>query len=194
MVVRNREAILAVARRVFLERGYAGATLELIAEEAGFSKGVMYSQFASKADLYVTLLNRRIDERAQEQDQIVREHSGQEAIAELLESFARDAARESAWTLATIEFRALASRDADLNGLYAAAHARTVDRFASTLERITDGSTTRLAMPPRQTAELLLALGAGLVLEWAANPDALPLDAVKRLVGRAIGLESGSGG
>src|SRR5947208_2818313 len=60
MVLRNREAVLAAARRVFLDRGYAGATLELIAEDAGFSKGVLYSQFASKADLFLTLLHRRI--------------------------------------------------------------------------------------------------------------------------------------
>ena len=39
--VRNRELVLAAARRVFLERGYHGASLEQIADEAGFSKGVV---------------------------------------------------------------------------------------------------------------------------------------------------------
>jgi AcrR family transcriptional regulator len=46
---RNRGLVLAAARRVFLARGYHGATLEQIADEAGFSKGVVYSQFESKA-------------------------------------------------------------------------------------------------------------------------------------------------
>ncbi len=32
MVERNREALLGAARRIFLEKGYAGATLEAIAE------------------------------------------------------------------------------------------------------------------------------------------------------------------
>ena len=50
---RNRGLVLAAARRVFLARGYHGATLEQIADEAGFSKGVVYSQFESKADLFL---------------------------------------------------------------------------------------------------------------------------------------------
>ena len=62
---RNRALVLAAARRVFLERGYAGATLEAIAEEAGFSKGVVYSQFAGKPDLFLALLEARIAERAE---------------------------------------------------------------------------------------------------------------------------------
>ena len=63
-VERNRERVLDAAREVFLERGYAGATLEAIAEAAGFSKGVVYSQFAGKPDLFLALLERRIDQRA----------------------------------------------------------------------------------------------------------------------------------
>ena len=42
-VERNRDLVLAAARRVFLHRGYSGATLDAIAQEAGFSKGVVYS-------------------------------------------------------------------------------------------------------------------------------------------------------
>ena len=48
-VERNREAVLQAAQRVFIERGYAGASLEAIADEAGFSKGVAYSPFACAA-------------------------------------------------------------------------------------------------------------------------------------------------
>jgi len=63
---RNRVLVLDAARRVFLARGYHNATLEQIADEAGFSKGVVYSQFASKADLFLALLDARIAERAEE--------------------------------------------------------------------------------------------------------------------------------
>ena len=55
-VERNRGAVLEAARQVFIERGYAGASLEAIAEEAGFSKGVGYSQFGSKPELFFALL------------------------------------------------------------------------------------------------------------------------------------------
>ena len=61
---RNRALLFAAARRVFLARGYHAATLEQIADEAGFSKGVVYSRFASKADMFLALLEDRITERA----------------------------------------------------------------------------------------------------------------------------------
>ena len=56
---RNRALVLAAARRAFLARGYHGATLEQIADDAGFSKGVVYSHFDSKADLFLALLEAR---------------------------------------------------------------------------------------------------------------------------------------
>lgn len=188
MVTRNREAVLVAARRVFLERGYAGATLELIAEEAGFSKGVMYSQFDSKADLFLTLLHRRIDERAEEQDRIVNEHVGANGLAVLIERFSQDAAAQSAWLRATIEFRALASRDPELNQRYATAHAQTVERFASALARMCAQAGVRPAVPEPLMAEFILALSSGMILEWAANPAALSSDVVTQLVARALGF------
>jgi len=188
MVERNREAVLAAARRVFLDRGYAGSTLDSIAEEAGFSKGVMYSQFESKADVFLILLDQRIEERAEEQERIVDERAGVEALRELLLSFSRDAATESAWMRATIEFRAMASRDPELNRRYAAAHARTVERFTSVLARLCAKTGLRPLRPERQMAEFILALGSGMVLEWAANPAALPLEVVSQMLSRALGF------
>ena len=68
---RNRKLVLSAARRLFLARGYHGASLEQIADAAGFSKGVVYSQFESKADLFLALLEQRIDERKGENTRFV---------------------------------------------------------------------------------------------------------------------------
>ena len=73
---RNRALVLAAARRVFLERGYSGATLEAIAEDAGFSKGVVYSQFAGKPDLFLALLDARIAERAEHNASAILQRAG----------------------------------------------------------------------------------------------------------------------
>src|SRR3954451_12829543 len=102
---RNRSLLLASARRVFLARGYHGATLEQIAEEAGFSKGVVYSQFRGKGDLFLALLEARIAERAQENARVVEELSGPDAVARLGEHLVRGSRDEAAWGLLVIEFR-----------------------------------------------------------------------------------------
>ncbi|HUW40319.1 MAG TPA: TetR/AcrR family transcriptional regulator [Rectinemataceae bacterium] len=60
-----RRRLLDVAYGVFAERGYEGASLERVAEAAGFSKGAVYSNFANKDELFYELIAARIDERAE---------------------------------------------------------------------------------------------------------------------------------
>src|SRR5262249_33234484 len=86
---RNRALVLDAARRVFLARGYQGATLEQIAEEAGFSKGVVYSQFESKADLFLALLEARIAERAADNARLAEALPPGEELPALLGQLAR---------------------------------------------------------------------------------------------------------
>jgi len=188
MVARNRETVLAAARRVFIDRGYTGATLEAIAEEAGFSTGVMYSQFESKADLFMTLLEQRIEERTGQAERISAEYAGLEGLNRLLEAGGEDAVAEAAWTRVLVEFRVLASRDPSLNARYGAAHDRNLDRVAAALERLFVQDGLQPAFPPRVMAEFMLALATGLNLERAANPDALPFEVLWRMVPRALGF------
>ena len=54
------ERLLASARRTFLLRGYAGASVELIADEAGYSKGAVYSNFDSKEAIFLVLLEQKL--------------------------------------------------------------------------------------------------------------------------------------
>jgi AcrR family transcriptional regulator len=170
---RNRSLVLSAARRVFIERGYHAATLEQIAEEAGFSKGVVYSQFESKADLFLALLEKRIDERAAENAEIVDGLAGESAVAALLDHFVKSSQATPEWGLLLAEFRVHAARNPELNRRYAAAHARTVERLAEVLEAIYARAGEKPPFPPHQLAELVLAIGVGAELEQAANPDAL---------------------
>jgi len=170
---RNRALLFAAARRVFLARGYHSATLEQIADEAGFSKGVVYSRFASKADMFLALLDDRIAERAAQNAAAARDLAGTGDFAALLD-LAQQAERAApGWRLLVTEFRIHAARDPELNRRYAALHARTIQGIARALTVISEGGEQSLPFPPRQLAELVLAIETGLALELEADPDAL---------------------
>jgi len=169
---RNRALLLDAARRVFLERGYYAATLDQIADEAGFSKGAVYSRFASKADMFLALLEDRISERAGQNTQLAGELAGTgnfSALLELAEQAERDA---PGWRLLVTEFRVHAARDPELNRRYAALHARAVDGVARTFTAVSKDGATEFPLPPRQLAELWLTIETGRALEQIANPDA----------------------
>ena len=170
---RNRALLLAAARRVFLERGYYAATLDLIADEAGFSKGAVYSRFASKADMFLALLEDRISERAAQNARLAGELAGTgnfAAVLDLAERAERDA---PGWRLLVTEFRVHAARDPELNRRYAALHARTVNGVAQMFAKVSKDGAEDLPVPPRQLAELWLAIETGRALEHIVDPDAL---------------------
>lgn len=185
-VERNRSVVLDAARRVFLDRGYGGATVDAIAEEAGFSKGVVYSQFGSKADMFMALLEQRITERAAQNERVAAGKSLAEAGRALLLAADRDAVSEQGWAQLLVEFRAHAARDPALNRRYADAHRRTVTQLAALLARLHDQAGTPPAVPPQSMAEFVLAMGTGVTLERAANPAALPEDHAISLMVRAL--------
>jgi AcrR family transcriptional regulator len=188
-VARNRDLVLDAARRVFLARGYAGARLEAIADEAGFSVGVVYSQFGSKADLFFALLERRIEDRAYQNERIAKEFAGADGMRELLRAGREDAAAEPGWPYLLAEFRAVALRDGDLNRRYAQAHVRTIDGIASALEKLYEAIGLTPPVSVRSLAQFLQAGTVGGALERAANPDALPDHDAEQIILRAFGLE-----
>lgn len=59
----TRDKILAVALRLFADRGYAGTSVQDIVSGAKVTKPALYYYFPSKADLYQALLDRAHDER-----------------------------------------------------------------------------------------------------------------------------------
>lgn len=168
---RNRAALLASARRVFLERGYHGASVDQIADAAGFSTGVVYSQFGGKADLFLALLEARISERAAGNARTVEGLAGDAGLSKLLAHAASVDRAEPEWGLLVIEFRVHAARDPELGRRYAAVHQRTL----AGMERAVTGLYQRAGqappLPPADLARLLVAVGAGARLEQAAEPD-----------------------
>jgi AcrR family transcriptional regulator len=185
--------VLEAARRVFLARGYASASLDAIAEEAGFSKGVVYSQFNSKADMFLALLEARITERAEQNERLAERLDGRElalAVPELGLALWR---AEPEWMQLVLEFRLHAARVPELNRRYAELHERTIERLASVYARLHEraGSTPRY--PVRVLAQLALAISRGAFLEQLADPAAgLPTpEVVSELVLQTVPTASG---
>jgi AcrR family transcriptional regulator len=57
----TRRHLLDAAAAVFTEKGFHGATLDEVAATAGFTKGAVYSNFKSKDDLFLALLEDRVE-------------------------------------------------------------------------------------------------------------------------------------
>lgn len=61
---RTRAALLDAAYAEFARRGFEAASLDDIAEAAGLSKGALYYNFAGKEELFLALVEQRLEQRA----------------------------------------------------------------------------------------------------------------------------------
>ena len=84
----KRKAILAAAERVFASSGYASATVEAVAEDAGVAKGSIYNYFESKEDLFVQVFLEAMAIQSAQADRLVEEDlSATEKLNQLLDDW-----------------------------------------------------------------------------------------------------------
>jgi AcrR family transcriptional regulator len=171
MTEQNRRDVLDAARRTFLAVGFHGATVEAISAEAGFSKGVIYSQFGSKDGLFLEILEQRIAERRASSAGQASPLSGPEGFVAVVEGAISDTADSLAWQALLLEFRAHAARHPTTQDRYATLHRRTIAGTAEILAGVFERSGTTPPLAPDTLAVIWLALGTGLAAELLVDPD-----------------------
>lgn len=77
----TRRQILTAAYKLFIERGYAGATIEAIAAEAGVAPETIYAVFKNKGRILVSLINFLSATRAEEKIPLL-QRAGPLAVAQ----------------------------------------------------------------------------------------------------------------
>jgi AcrR family transcriptional regulator len=182
----NRERLLDAARRVFVARGFHAATLDQIADEAGFTKGAIYSQFESKADVFLALLERRIEERARDQLALAERLDGIDDFNAMYVKISGDERSDPAWRLLVIEFRVYAARDRRLRRRYAELHRRTIAGIVALLRVVYGRSGATPPAPYELLAANLIAIENGNALEDASADEPVSARDQGRLVSRML--------
>jgi AcrR family transcriptional regulator len=179
----TRELVLAAAARVFAQRGFHATSLDAIAEEAGFSRGAVYYNFADKEELFLELLDRRCAERAQDLREVFADTPGDDVAAtsrqaQLAAQNALDAMTgDPEWRALYLEFLAHAARDPAFRRRFAKRSQEMRGALQDVVIERTEAVAGALGMEPEQLAVVIDALGTGL---WAHHmlhgPRAVPPD------------------
>lgn len=163
----TRDHVVEAAARVFARRGFHATSLEAIGDEAGFSRGAVYYNFADKEGLFLELLDRRCAERALDLRQVFAntddDVQATRRQAQLAAQNALDAMTgDPEWRALYLEFLAHAAR----NPTFRRAFARRTDQMRSALEEVVVERARpfadSLGMEPVQLAVVIDALGTGL--------------------------------
>lgn len=162
----TRDALLDAAEVVFAKKGVGGASMEEIAAEAGFTRGAIYSNFGSKDDLMLAVIDRFIDRQIAQFSEVV-------PYGDLLAG-AHDAARVMRRTASLdlipleLELRLNALRNPAARRRLKHADRRDSEKTARLIEeQVVAARGIRLRIPARDLGDIGRAAVVGL-LQYAA--------------------------
>lgn len=168
---RTRELLVATARTMFLREGYSATSLEKVAEEAGFSKGAVYSNFEGKDALCLAVLDTLHRDVA---DAVLGSFSGAATLDDALATFdmwAEARLGDPDWSALEAEFAARSRRDPVLRTALEERNLRIRQMIAGALRTTCEQHGLTLPMDEDDLASALLSLGIGLGVQRALNPD-----------------------
>jgi AcrR family transcriptional regulator len=173
----SRAALLDAAATVFAAKGFRAATVDDVVRAARLSKGTFYWHFPSKDDLFLALVDERLD-------QPVRELMASSSAASLEESMANAMGAglaalfvgERDLVLLLHEYWSAAARDEPMAARYRAREDALRRALADALSERHRRSGVPMAMAPDDLAQAFLSLAHGLSITAVVHPAAVPAD------------------
>jgi AcrR family transcriptional regulator len=168
----TRADLLAAARRAFLRDGFHAASLDAIAEDAGYTKGAFYSNFASKDDALVAVFDEHFRDRAAAYERLIVTTDSVEDAYRAVARYWHDAnEREPEWSRLVIEFMAHASRHEHLRQAVKEVRQRGLDRIVELVEQLADRHGVEYTVPITELVRGSGALNRGLAVEQLLDPE-----------------------
>ncbi|MFI2372794.1 TetR/AcrR family transcriptional regulator [Streptomyces sp. NPDC018833] len=167
---RTREHVLDTAYALFLSEGFTATSMERVAEAAGYSKGAVYSNFATKNDLCLAVLDRIAAEQV---TQLAAAMGDAPLFEDRIAGFARwadETIGDSSWTSLEVEFATANRRDKQMCEQLARRRRTVTDALADLIRAQADELGITPALPADTAALTLLSLGIGLGVQRAFDP------------------------
>jgi AcrR family transcriptional regulator len=161
---KTRDRLIDAAYEVFAETGVHAASVEMITERAGFTRGAFYSNFDTKEELFFALAereNRLRFERLQEGVDAILPDVDPSALTEatlggLVTQFLVLQGDDRRWCLVQSEFKLLAMRDADVGARYLAYQRDFLEQLAERIDAAIGSVGLRFSVEPLAAVRIIV--------------------------------------
>jgi AcrR family transcriptional regulator len=171
----TRERLLSAAEGAFSRLGYGGASADMIAAEAGYSKGAFYSNFPNKEAILLELLRRYSERDMADLERLVglEPNDLRAAVTDWLNTaFVTSDCPELA-----IELQLHARRSPDFANEYYALQRKQIDALAQILRDYFEKLSVALPIDARDLAASMMALANGIRLQQPTDQSSEPSSA-----------------
>ena len=172
----TQRRLLAAGLAVFARKGYGAASVNEIVREAGCSKGAFYCHFAAKEELFLTILESRIQGNHERLLELCPwKGSCAQWVSDMFSTMVSFGDRDPIWRALSAEFMAHGVRDPRIGRRIGEMHEVLRSLIADTLRQCASYGMQSLAADPEIIAAVLVAMLDGVGLHTALEPDRLPV-------------------
>ena len=166
------QRIVAAMRASVGARGAAGSTFDVVAREAGVSRGLLHYYFGSKERLLVEVVRRDCDERIAALEQaLAQAGSVDEIVQALVASLEAFVQGEPGAQAVLYEMMSASRRSEEIRAELAELYRRWRVLLVGALSEKQQEGVVELDADPEAVASILFALGDGLGLQLSADPS-----------------------
>ncbi|TDZ80167.1 HTH-type transcriptional regulator TtgR [Mycobacteroides salmoniphilum] len=182
----TKARLVESATQLYLQHGFAATSNEQVAEDAGYSRGAVYSNFPSKEALALEVIDRHTEQVLESSRQVLGEGSSEDRL-EKFQDWIEQSLSDTGWALLKIELALVARHNSTLNEELAARDKTMLDHVAGVIAQLDDD----LELPEasvRDLARLCVAVGQGVAIDSIKDPSSTTdwterlLAAVQRLL------------
>lgn len=185
------QRIVAAMRASVGRRGAAGSTFDVVAREAGVSRGLLHYYFGSKERLLVEVVRTDCDARvATMEEQLAAATTVDGIVAVLVHTLESIVADDPATQAVVYEMISASRRSDEIRAELAELYRRWRGQLADALREKQREGVVKLDADPEAVASMLLALGDGMGVQLISDPEwdgsgtfALGIATARRLLG-----------
>jgi AcrR family transcriptional regulator len=180
---KTRQDLLSAAETCFVTRGFHATSVDEVAERAGYTKGAVYSNFASKEDLFFGVYQRRVDHVLTEVAPGLRQAGPESAIDGLATGMIQRRDGDDGWLAVFFEFWAHVLRHPELRDRFAAIHARILEALTEAVRQLANerGRALPSDLSPFQVVLAWNAMEVGLGLERLTQRQDVDVELARRM-------------
>src|SRR5947209_16378502 len=167
----TRKSLLKAAAKVFCKRGLEGASIDEVAQAAGFTEGAFYANFKSKEELFLVMLDERFATQLERLDNAL---SGAQQPHEEARAAALDCVHFSGddeWPNLYFQFVAHAARNPEFREELATRHRTMRAQMSEILERWKQGTGHKPPLPMEEITAMLSFMADGFLVDRIVEPD-----------------------
>jgi AcrR family transcriptional regulator len=180
---RTRSSLMRSAARIFCKHGLDRASIDEVADDAGYTKGAFYANFRSKQELFLAMLDERFTQRIEEVDRAFSDEGSppqqaRQAAADYARAFRADPGAERLF----FEFASYALRDEDFRQELLTRFATLRDRLERVYQRRIDEYGLELDVPTERIVRMVIAMADGWALWQLLDPDGVDEDLLETMI------------